>query len=169
MLVVLAAAGFAGIFYWRRYVQAPKRPVVAAPSKPPKEGKERHRRRRGARRLARNEVFVASGAPGEAPGGDDRSPSLAPSAPEERAPTPLAPGGAATTEAAPSDVFGALSSPTAAPSGGRRQPVADPEPVKLRPADLKMVWQGEDSVAGREHAARFFEGRGRARAVAGRD
>jgi hypothetical protein len=30
-----------------------------------------------------------------------------------------------------------------APSGGSRQPV-EPEPIKLRPADLKIVWQGED-------------------------
>jgi hypothetical protein len=40
-------------------------------------------------------------------------------------------------------VFGPYS---AAPSagGGRRQAVAEPEPVKLRPGDLKIVWQGED-------------------------
>jgi hypothetical protein len=30
------------------------------------------------------------------------------------------------------------------PSGGRRGPIDEPEPVKLRAADLKMVWQGED-------------------------
>jgi hypothetical protein len=54
-------------------------------------------------------------------------------------------GGASTTEVAPADVFGPLSSPTPAPSGGRRQqPIAEPEPVKLRAADLKIVWQGED-------------------------
>ena len=69
------------------------------------------------------------------------SPTLAPP-PEERA--PLAPGGSSATEAAPSEVFGALSSPAPAPSGGRRQPVEEPEPIKLRPADLKIVWQGED-------------------------
>jgi hypothetical protein len=43
--------------------------------------------------------------------------------------------------------LGALSpspSPSPAASGGRRQPIDEPEPVKLRPADLKMVWQGED-------------------------
>ena len=145
LLVVFAAAGFAGLFYWRRYIQAPKAPVVAAPA-PTKEGKDRHRRRkRGARRLARNEVFVASAPPSdEASGTEGASPGLAPPAPEERAPAPLAPGGASTTEAAPSEVFGTLSSPSGGPSGGRRQPIAEPEPVKLRAGDLKMVWQGED-------------------------
>ena len=144
LLVVFAAAGFAGVFYWRRSLQAPSAPVVAA-NQPAKEGKDRHRRRRrGARRLARNEVFVASAPSDEAPGGDGTSPSLAPPPPEERAPAPLAPGGASTTEAAPSEVFGALSSPGPAPSGGRRQPIAEPEPIKLRAGDLKIVWQGED-------------------------
>jgi hypothetical protein len=144
VLVVLAAAGFAGVFYWRKSLQAPSAPVVSAGA-PAKEGKDRHRRRRrGARRLARNEVFVASAPSPEETGGDGTSPGLAPPAPPERAPAPLAPGGASTTEAAPSEVFGALSSPTAGPSGGRRQPIAEPEPVKLRAADLKMIWQGED-------------------------
>ena len=41
-------------------------------------------------------------------------------------------------------MFGALSSPAPGSSGGRRQPIAEPEPVKLRAADLKIVWQGED-------------------------
>jgi hypothetical protein len=42
-------------------------------------------------------------------------------------------------------VFGSITPPSApAPSGGRRQPVEEPEPIKLRPADLKIVWQGED-------------------------
>jgi hypothetical protein len=142
LLVVLAAAGFAGVFYWRKSLQAPSAPVVAAAG-PTKEGKDRHRRRRrGVRRLARNEVFVASAPSGEAPLGDGTSPTLAPPPAEERA--PLAPGGSSTTEAAPSEVFGALSSPQAAPSGGRRQAIAEPEPVKLRAADLKMIWQGED-------------------------
>jgi len=143
ILVVLAAAGFAGVFYWRRSLQAPRAPIVAAAAKPAKEGKHR-RRRHGARRLARNEVFVASAPSSEAPRGDDTSPGLAPPPAEERAPPPLAPGGASTTEAAPSEVFGALSSPAPGSSGGRRQPIAEPEPVKLRAADLKIVWQGED-------------------------
>ena len=143
MLVVLAAAGFAGVFYWRRSLQAPKAPVVAAAGKPAKESKHR-RRRRGARRLARNEVFVASAPSDEAPGGEGPPPTLAPPPSEERAPAPIAPGGASTTEAAPSEVFGALSSPTPGSSGGRRQAIAEPEPVKLRAADLKIVWQGED-------------------------
>ena len=143
LLVVLAAAGLAGVLYWRRSLQAPSAPVVAATGGPAKEGKQRRRRRRrGARRLARNEVFVASAPADEAPMGDGTAPAFAPP-PEERA--PLAPGGASTTEVPPSDVFGALSPPSApVPSGGRRQPIDEPEPVKLRAADLKIVWQGED-------------------------
>ena len=144
ILLVFAAAGLAGVLYFRRSLLAPRAPAVAAAG-PAKEGKDRHRRRRhGARRLARNEVFVASPPSDETAGSERPSPGLAPPPPEERAPAPLAPGGASTTEAAPSEVFGELSSPTAAPSGGRRQPIAEPEPVKLRAADLKMVWQGED-------------------------
>jgi len=142
VLLILGAAGFAGVFYWKKSLHAPKAPVVAA-AQPAKEGKDRHRRRRrGARRLARNEVFVASPQPDETSGGESPSPGLAPPPPEERA--PLAPGGASTTEAAPSDVFAPITAPSGAPSGGRRQPVAEPEPIKLRPADLKIVWQGED-------------------------
>jgi hypothetical protein len=149
LLVVLSAAGLAGVLYWRRSLHAPSAPVVAVAGQPAKEGKERRRRRRrGARRLARNEVFVASApsgeAPGdEAPGNDGTSPNFAPPPPEEES-VPLAPGGAETTEVPPSDVFGALTSPSPSPSGGRRQPIAEPEPVKLRAADLKMIWQGED-------------------------
>ena len=152
LLVIFAAAGTAGVLYWRQYVQTPRAPIAAAAGQPAKEHKERRRRRHGVRRLARNEVFVASAPSGEAPmgegtSGEDTRPTLAPAPPpEERA--PLAPGGSSTTEAPPSDVFGAISSPTQAQSGGRRQPVAEtepePEPVKLRAADLKMVWQGED-------------------------
>ncbi len=145
LLVVFAAAGFAGVFYWRRSLQAPAKPVVAAAGAPAKDGKDRRRRRkRGARRLARNEAFVASPPSDEAAGGEGTSPALAPPPPEDRPPAPLAPGGASTTEAAPSEVFGTLSSPAPASGGGRRQPLAEPEPVKLRPADLKIVWQGED-------------------------
>jgi hypothetical protein len=146
VLVVLSAAGLAGVLYFRRSLQAPSAPVVAAAGEPAKEGKDRRRRRRhGARRLARNEVFVASGPPGEAPMGEGpSSPAFAPPPPpEDRA--PLAPGGSSTTEAAPAEVFGAPApAPALAPSGGPRQPVAEPEPVKLRPADLRIVWQGED-------------------------
>jgi hypothetical protein len=150
LLLVLSAAGLAGVLYWRKTLQAPRSTVVA--SAPTKEGKERrHRRRRGARRLsrsevlARNDIFVGSGAPDEAPAGEGSYrayQAIAPPREKERA--PLAPGGSSTTEAAPSDVFGELSSPAPAPSGGRRQVVDEPEPIKLRPADLKIVWQGED-------------------------
>ena len=145
LLVVLAAAGLGGVFYWRQHVQATRAPVVAA-AEPAKHAKNRrHRQRRGARRMARNEVFVASAPPAEDPVAEGMYSARAPSprpAPEER---PLAPGGSATTEAAPSEVFGALSpSPSAQPSGGRRQVVDEPEPIKLRAADLKIVWQGED-------------------------
>jgi hypothetical protein len=142
LLLVLAAAGSAGVFYWRQSLKAPSAPATAA-GEPAKHGKERRRRRRSVRRLARNEVFVASGPSTEAPLADGTSPTFAPPPPpEDRA--PVAPGGSSTTEAAPSDVFGSLSSPSAAPTGTRRQPVDEPEPIKLRPADLKMVWQGED-------------------------
>jgi hypothetical protein len=143
LLIVFAAAGLAGVLYWRQSLEAPRAPVNAAAGEPTKEGKERRRRRRrGARRLARNEVFVASAPSDEAPGGDGTSPAVAPPPPED--PAPLAPGGASTTEVPPTDVFGPLTSPSPAPSGGRRQPIAEPEPVKLRAADLKMIWQGED-------------------------
>jgi hypothetical protein len=143
LLLVFAAAGLAGVLYWRQSLQAPRAPVAATAGEPAKEGKERRRRRRGVKRLARNEVFVASAPSGDAPMGDGTSPALAPPSPEDSAP-PLAPGGSATTEVPPSEVFGALSSPAPAPSGGRRQPTAEPEPIKLRAADLKMIWQGED-------------------------
>jgi hypothetical protein len=145
LLLVLAAAGLAGVLYWRQSLQAPRAPVVAAAGEPAKNAKEHRRRhRRGARRLARNDVFVASApAPSrEAPMGEAPSPAIAPP-PEDRA--PVAPGGSSTTEMPPSEVFGPLSpSPAAAPSGGRRQPIDEPEPIKLRAADLKIVWQGED-------------------------
>ncbi len=144
VLLVLSAAGLAGVLYWRRSLPAPRAPIVAATGEPAKSGKEHRRRRRGARRLARNEVFVASAPAREAPTGEGPSPAyVPPPPPEDRA--PVAPGGSSTTEVPPSDVFGPLSpSPTPAPSGGRRQPVDEPEPIKLRAADLKIVWQGED-------------------------
>jgi hypothetical protein len=142
LLLILGAAGLAGVLYWRRSLQAPSAPVAAAAGEPARQGKQR-RRRRGVRRLARNEVNVASAPSGEAPMGEDTSATVAPP-PED--PAPLAPGGASTTEVPPADVFGALSSPTAAASEARRQPLAEPEPepVKLRAADLKIIWQGED-------------------------
>jgi hypothetical protein len=147
VLLVLSAAGLAGVLYWRRSLQAPRAPVVSATGGPVKAGKERRRRhRRGARRLARNDVFVASASPDEAPAAPGTSPAVdqvaPPPPPEERA--PVAPGGSSTTEAPPDDVFGAIATaPTPAPSGGSRLPV-EPEPIKLRAADLKIVWQGED-------------------------
>ena len=141
LLLVFAVGGLAGVLYWRQSLHAPHAPVVAAAGEPTKVGKERRRRRRGARRLPRNDVFVASAPSGEAPLSYDSSPALAPP-PEDRA--PLAPGGSSTTEAPPSDVFGALSPPPPPAPSGRRQPTYEPEPVKLRAADLKIVWQGED-------------------------
>jgi hypothetical protein len=143
LLLVLAAAGVAGVLYWRQSLKAPRAPVAAATGDTAKHGKERRRRRRGVRRLARNEVAVASAPSSEAPVDEGPPPiAYAPPPSEERA--PVAPGGSAITEAAPSEMFGPLSSPAAAPTSGRRQPVDEPEPVKLRPADLKIVWQGED-------------------------
>ena len=41
-------------------------------------------------------------------------------------------------------MFGPLTSRAPAPSGVQRQPVDEPEPIKLRASDLKIVWQGED-------------------------
>ena len=154
LLLVLAAAGLAGVIYWRQSLHAPSAPVVASAGGPAKAGKHRPRRRRGVRRLARNEVVVASAPSGEAsmdeaPGGEapvNNGPPpgrYAPTPPPgERA--PLAPGGASTTEAAPSDVFGPIASRAPAPSGVQRQAIAEPEPIKLRAADLKIIWQGED-------------------------
>src|SRR5262245_5799117 len=120
VLLVLSAAGLAGVLYWRQSLHPPRGPVVAAASGPAKAGKERRRRhKRGARRLARNDVFVgssspsndvfvASSSPDEAPTVYDPSPAyVAPRQAEERA--PLAPGGSSTTEVPPEDVFGALS------------------------------------------------------------
>lgn len=143
VLVVLSAAGLAGVLYWRRTLQAPRAAVVAPAVEPARDGKERRRRRRrGARRLARNEALAASTPPAEAPAGDGTSPGFAPP-PEER--TPVAPGGSSITEAPPSDVFGPLGpSPSPSPSGGRRPAIVEAAPVRLRPADLKIVWQGED-------------------------
>ncbi len=149
VLLVLSAVGLAGVLYWRRSLP-PSAPITAATGVPAKEGKERRRRRkRGARRLARNEVVAqndvhaASAPSGEAPMGEGPSPAYTPP-PEDDA--PVAPGGASTTEAGPADVFGAppTSTPTPTPGGGRRQPIDEPEPVKLGAADLKIVWQGED-------------------------
>jgi hypothetical protein len=144
VLLVLSAAGLAGVLYWRQSLRAPHTPVVTAAGGPAKAGKEQRRRhRRGARRLARNDVFVAS-ASDEAPPANDSVPAyVAPPPPEERA--PVAPGGSSTTEVPPEDVFGALSpapAPAQAASGGPRLPERDP--IKLRAADLKIVWQGED-------------------------
>jgi hypothetical protein len=143
LLLVLAAAGFAGVLYWRQSLKAPKTPVVAA-GEPAKHGKERRRKRRGVRRLARNEVFVASAPPSEAPAPGDDGTARPYASPPPEDPAPIAPGSSSITEAPPSDVFGSLRSPSAAPTYGRRPPVEEPEPIKLRPADLKIVWQGED-------------------------
>lgn len=155
LLLVFSAAGLAGVLYFRHSLQAPHGPAVTPAAEPAKAGKERRRRhKRGAKRLARNQVggearkdvpddtFVASAAPDEPPNPYGTSPRGSRPPTEERA--ALAPGGSSTTEAPPSEVFGELApSPAAAPSGGARQPV-EPEPIKLRAADLKIVWQGED-------------------------
>jgi hypothetical protein len=145
VLLVLSAAGLAGVLYWRHSLQAPRAPVVAAAREPAKDAKEHRRRRRGARRLARHEAFVPSApsAPSdEAPVGEAPSPVFAPAS-EDR--PPVAPGASASTEVPPEEVFGPLSpSPSPSPSGGRRQPIEEPRPAKLRAADLKIVWQGED-------------------------
>lgn len=140
LLLVFSAAGLAGVLYWRQSVRAPSAPVAASASESTKQGKQQ-RRRRGARRLARNEVFPSPAPRGEAR--TDEGPSRV-SAPPPEDPPPLAPGGLSATEAPPADVFGAMSSPSPAPSDGRRPRVDEPEPIKLRAADLKIIWQGED-------------------------
>jgi hypothetical protein len=152
VLLVLSLAGLAGVLYWRHTLQAPKAPAVTAvePAKDGKGKERRRRRKRGARRLARNEVASVPGGPSassaparDLPPGEAPAPVFAQQQPS--GPAPVAPGGAATTEVAPEDVFGTSPSPSASPSGGSRQAVVDePEPIKLRPADLKIVWQGED-------------------------
>jgi len=153
VVLVLAVAGLAGVFYFRKYL-ATRAPVVATAVAPAKDdGRERrHRRRHGARRLARNTGSVASAppTPSEAPAAEEPS-SGGPTGDGTRrvfdqpseGPAPL-PGGASVSEAAPDDVFGPAGPSPSAPSGGGRRPVAEPPPVKLSAADLKIVWQGED-------------------------
>ena len=156
LLIVFAAAGLGGVLYWRQSLHAPSAPVAAATGEPAKEGKKRHRRKRGARRLARNEVAVVAAAPpgeappGEAPPGEDTSPSFAPSAPP--APRRPCPGCAGRLI---DDRGGARGCVRRALVRHRRahrpraacsvSPSDEPEPIKLRPGDLKIVWQGEDS------------------------
>jgi hypothetical protein len=150
VLLVLSAAGLAGVLYFRRYIQAQRTAAVAPAGGSAKDGREHRRRRRhGARRLARNTLPVASArsAPGDAPAGEapagEAPPAVFDQPSDERA--PLAPGGSAITEAPPEDVFGsAAPAPSPAPADERRQAVDEPPPIKLRPADLKLVWQGED-------------------------
>jgi hypothetical protein len=153
VLLVFSAAGLAAVLYWRQSLHAPPAPVVA--SAPAKAGKTRHRHRRGARRLARNEAFVAPASPdelpsdapparGEAPAVRDTGPTYGRGAPADEEKAPLAPGGSSVTEVAGEDLFGEPGPmPKAAPSGGQRLP-PEPEPIKLRASDLKIVWQGED-------------------------
>jgi hypothetical protein len=140
VLLVVAAAALGGILYWRRLIQAPRAPVVAAPSGPAKAGKEhRRRRRRGARRVARNDVFVAS-APSDAPPDYEAPPREAPRADERAIP------GAAEATDPTDDVFGSTAPAPSVPSGGGKQTVAaaEPAPRKLSIADLRVVVQGED-------------------------
>lgn len=56
------------------------------------------------------------------------------------------PGGSSISESPPDDVFGSSApSPLPLPAGGDRpEPVDERPAVKLRPADVKMIWQGED-------------------------
>lgn len=150
VLLVLSAAGVTGVIYFRRYIAAQHTAAVTPALDPSKNGKEHRRRRRhGARRLARNTLAAppSRSLPGEAPPGEapagEAPPPVFDSSSDDRA--PLAPGGSAVTESAPDDVFGPVGgTPSAAPSGGGRPAIAEPPPIKLRPGDLKIVWQGED-------------------------
>lgn len=154
VLLVLTAAGLAGVVYFRRYIEA-RHTAAVTPAPDVTKGKDRHRRRRhGARRLARNTIsgLPARSLPGEAPAGE-APPSEEPAgeAPPRVFDSPsdnrvqIAPGGSALTEVGPDDVFGPVGgTPSAPPGGGQRQVVDEPPPVKLRPADLRIVWQGED-------------------------
>lgn len=155
VLLVLSAAGLAGVLYFRRSLRAPAAPVVAATGPAKDDGKERrHRRRHGARRLARHAISAGSApSSGEAPSGElpvaegptgDGTPRVFDEPSEGPAPLP---GGASVSEAPPDDVFGpAGPSPSAPSSGAGRRPVVEPPAVKLTAADLKMVWQGEDHL-----------------------
>lgn len=151
VLLVLTAAGVAGVVYFRRYMEARHTAAVAPAADATKDGRERrHHRRHGARRLARNAVsgVPARSLPGEAPPPSEAPAGEAPppvfdTPSTERA--PLAPGGSAITEAAPDDVFGSVrTAPSAPPGGAGRPPIDEPPPMKLRPGDLRIVWQGED-------------------------
>ncbi|HEX2658528.1 MAG TPA: hypothetical protein VHU40_09655 [Polyangia bacterium] len=150
VLLVLSAAGLAGVLYFRKWIHTAPTAVVA-PAEPAKPAKERRRRRHGARRLARNTVSggAAPSSPGEASPGSAESAANDPPpgvyAPSHQDRAPLAPGGAAISEAAPDDVFGPSGPmPSQQPSGGRRPVVDEPPSYKPRPGDFKMVWQGED-------------------------
>lgn len=150
ILLVFSAAGLAGVLYWRRALQAPPAPVVAAANDAAKSGKasKERRRRRGARRLPRTAGVGAPlpprGAPvDDRPVGEAPAPVFAPSDDHVAG----VPGAASATEVPPSDVLGSLSpsSPRAAvASGARRLPIAEPAPFRLGPGDLKVVWQGQD-------------------------
>ncbi|HVZ71070.1 MAG TPA: hypothetical protein VHJ20_01735 [Polyangia bacterium] len=147
-LLAFAALGLAGVLWWRHSLEASRAPAVDAASVPAKIGGERRRRhRRGARRLARNEVASAPTSLDDAPPARGVSPTFdevaqAAATPKDEERVPLAPGGASTTEVPPDDLFGA-NEPTPPPSRAARQ-APEPEPIKLRAADLKIVWQGED-------------------------
>ena len=146
LLLVLAAAGLAGVLYWRQSLQAPRAPVVAAAGEPAKAGQgAARRRRRGVRRLARNEVFVASAPSGEAPGGEGTSPASLVAAAAARRPRPARAGRRLDDRGgALGGVRRALVTGAGARAAGGVSPSHEPEPIKLRAADLKIVWQGED-------------------------
>jgi len=145
-LLVFAAAGLVGVYYFRRAVQAPPAPIVAVAENPKPAKDRRPHRRRGARRLPHKAIAgdtVPAEAPrGELPSRDEVAPRGA-AAPEER---PTLPGGSSVSEAPPDDVFGSSSPSPSLPQApaGRLQAANDPPPVKLRPSDLRIVWQGED-------------------------
>jgi hypothetical protein len=135
VFLVVAALAAGGFLYWKEHggfaTGAPALADAGAPARQVRE--KRKRRRRGARRVARDDTFVAAAPEGAA------EPSLQP--PGEQEPRPIA-GGSTATEVGPSDVLGGLSSPRYEAQAPQAQD--EPEPVRLGAADLRMVSRGDD-------------------------
>jgi hypothetical protein len=151
--LLVAALGLGGYYLWKQRLAAYSRPTaVADGGAPAREVKEKKkRRRRGAQRLARGDVFgggrgdVFGGGRGDPFGGptDQVAPSAAPA---EARPSGL---GASATEVDPDERLGLNAHAPARQRGRAPAPppppvVAEPEPVKLSASDLRLVTQGDD-------------------------